>query len=287
MRDKKRRQKVGKQKPVIRSRVKIVSRRRKKEKRTALWLRSAKILLIVLLTAVALAVFLYSGFFILLKDNHFSVREIRVTNNRRISVERIVELSGIQTGDNIFKVKLQEVLKKIRGAPLVKNAIVRRKLPDTIEIKIFEREPIIRVQVANRKDVWMNIDEFGVVTGYDDGRSGCIPVTGLQLPFTRIGSFLTKPALHRALEVSELYRRTKVHAFLVIERLDMSSLKDVVVFLSEGDKIHMGADNYEDRYGKLLAIIEDLDKKGKRPSVIDLRFDAVPVRASDAGSESS
>ncbi|MDP8218193.1 MAG: FtsQ-type POTRA domain-containing protein [Candidatus Theseobacter exili] len=281
MRAKKRKVQFGRKKPLIRNRVKVVSRRRHREKSDKIWLRSAKTFVFVLLIAVLMAIFLYSGFFVILKDDHFAVKEIKVTNNRSLASDRIVELSGINIGENIFKVNLKNILSRIREAALVKNAIVRRKLPDTIEIKIFERDPIISVPVEDKKDVWMNIDEFGVVTGYGDDRSPYIPVTGLKVKFTRIGSLLSRPALHRALEVSELYRRTKVHAFMDIERLDLSSLKDVVIFLKEGDEIHMGSEHYEERFGKLLAILEDLKEKGKRPSVIDLRFNAVPVRTED------
>lgn len=72
--------------------------------------------------------------FILLRSPLFEVRNIKVHGNQLLEEGKIISLSEIATGSNIFKIDLAEAKDKLKLIPLVKEARVTRSLPATVVI---------------------------------------------------------------------------------------------------------------------------------------------------------
>ena len=70
----------------------------------------------------------------------FNVTEINVSNNKKTSRADITDASGIQVGNNIFRIVTPVSKGKIEALPYVKSAEVTKKYPSTINISVEERE---------------------------------------------------------------------------------------------------------------------------------------------------
>jgi cell division septal protein FtsQ len=72
----------------------------------------------------------------------YRVRDIRVLGAKHIDAREIKKLSGIMEGTPLFQIGLKSVCKKIRSHPWIRSAIAVRRLPDTIELRVTEHEPV-------------------------------------------------------------------------------------------------------------------------------------------------
>jgi cell division protein FtsQ len=82
----------------------------------------------------------------------YRVRSFRVIGAQQLSAGELIELSAIHEGVPLFRVNLKSAGEKIRAHPWVQTATVLRRLPDTIELRIKEQEPIALI---NAETVWM------------------------------------------------------------------------------------------------------------------------------------
>lgn len=100
---------------------------------------------------------LASYFFI--HSPYFSLQNIQVQGYEVLPAEKIIEMSGITTGINIFRTDNQGAITKLMMHPSIKKAEITRKLPSTLAIKITERTPAALVV---GQDGFIVVDEEGV-----------------------------------------------------------------------------------------------------------------------------
>lgn len=79
--------------------------------------------------------YLLSGF-----DN-YRTRTIRVSGAHRLDESDIINTASILEGTPLFQVSLRKVGERLRAHPWIRTATAIRRLPDTIELQIEEREP--------------------------------------------------------------------------------------------------------------------------------------------------
>lgn len=80
----------------------------------------------------------------------FNIGKIEVSNNNIVSSEQIVSLSELKTGENIFKFSKSNVKNKIKENAYIENLHIYRKIPNTIQISIEEREPKYSVEFMGK-----------------------------------------------------------------------------------------------------------------------------------------
>ena len=90
----------------------------------------------------------------------FGIKQITVYGNEKIETETIISLSGLKIGDNIFKNRSNDVSAKIKQEPYIERVNINRKLPNTIEISVKEREVAYQIQVI---DSYVYIDYQGYI----------------------------------------------------------------------------------------------------------------------------
>ena len=77
----------------------------------------------------------------------FQVETVAVTGNSRYSQEEIIQATGIQTGDNLFRMnKFQIAHQVLQDLPYVEEITIRRSLPSTIVITVKEWDAVARIE---------------------------------------------------------------------------------------------------------------------------------------------
>ena len=76
------------------------------------------------------------------KNNINLIKNIEVINNKNISKDEIIKLSGINKGDNIFYTNMDNIKNGIITNPYIMKVEIKRELPDTILINVKEREAV-------------------------------------------------------------------------------------------------------------------------------------------------
>lgn len=90
----------------------------------------------------------------------FNITEIKVEGNSKIDKETIISLSGLSTGENIFRNLKSKVETNIKENSYIKEATMKRMLPSTIEIRIEEREVAYQIELI---DGYIYIDNQGYI----------------------------------------------------------------------------------------------------------------------------
>lgn len=76
----------------------------------------------------------------------FQVEKIEVNGNQKYTLEEVVAASGIQLGDNLFRMNKGQISAQIRyQLPYIEGANIRRNLPNTIVINVNELGPAARI----------------------------------------------------------------------------------------------------------------------------------------------
>ncbi len=123
--------------------MKKLSRVQKKTKRKRMFLSTVFILFIG-----------FAIFILMINAGFFSIDSITVLGNEKVLENKIVLLSSIQKGENIFKISIKNAEKNITTLPYIKNVKVKRRFPKEVIINIEERQEIIQIQ---------NISSFAII----------------------------------------------------------------------------------------------------------------------------
>lgn len=94
--------------------------------------------LVFLLLTLSLALFAL----ILTGTGYFDVKEIVVEGNYFVDKEKIIDISGISKGVNIFTVRVKEIKNDLESHPYIIDAEAKRVLPAKIVVNICERDMI-------------------------------------------------------------------------------------------------------------------------------------------------
>lgn len=107
-------------------------------------------------------------------DLGFRLKDITVEGRARTQPEQILAALDIERGAPILSLSLAEARGRLLGLPWVKSAVLERRLPDSLHLKIEERTPIALWQKGNR---FVLIDADGVAIEADkDGHFAHLPV---------------------------------------------------------------------------------------------------------------
>lgn len=93
-------------------------------------------------------------------DFSFQLENVSIAGNKNTNEEDIIECLNADFGTPIFLIDLNEVRTKIIKMSWITNALVHRKLPDTVIIELIEKEPQAIWQ--KNKNLYV-IDKFGSI----------------------------------------------------------------------------------------------------------------------------
>ena len=92
------------------------------------------ILKIILLIIVIIGMLIF-----LMLSPVFNIKNITVEGNIQITSEQIISLSKIEKNENMFRFSDKEVKERIKENPYIKSVIIKRNIPDEINLVVEER----------------------------------------------------------------------------------------------------------------------------------------------------
>jgi cell division septal protein FtsQ len=201
------------------------------------------------------------------------VDRIDVAGNQRLSKGEVLAILNGLRGQNIVWADLDAWRRRLLASPWVRDAALRRSLPSTVQVVVFERRPMAIGRVNGEMylvdERGVVIDQYGpqyadldlpIVDGLaaspneggsmtDDARA--------ELAARLIGSLGAKPAIARRLS-----------------QVDVTDLHNAAVILS-GDPavIQLGEDQFLPRLESYLGLAAALRERVADIDYVDLRFD--------------
>jgi len=211
--------------------------------------------------------------FILLRSPLFEVRNIKVLGNQLLEESKIISLSEIATGSNIFKIDLAEAKDKLKLIPLVKEAKVTRSLPGTVVIAIEERIP---VGILPTGEGFIEIDGEGVYLRKASISTPGLPlVTGVDFSLPSPGDVIEADGLKDALAV---INNLDADTLAVLSEINVGPDRQIKLYTIKGVQCRFGlAENIREKGEIFTQLLAELGLALDRVNYIDLSSVDKPV----------
>jgi hypothetical protein len=256
--------------------------------------------------AVILVIFWFGGTWMInrlvYQNEAFATRSILIQTDGVISDEFIRRWAGVKVGDNLLALDLDGIRRNLELVPLIKEVAVERVLPQTLKIRVAEREPIAQVHVLQPRPaedgydvVMFYLDEDGCVMARPENwfpgakawRSvDSLPVVcGLDGSELHPGWKVESRRIRAALDFILAYIDSPIYGCADLVRVDISAPEVIHVTTLQGAEITLAPDRYEWQLRRWRCIHDLGCKQGKALASLDLSItNNLPARWVEASS---
>ena len=248
--------------------VNVAVKKKRRERRT----RTKPVrLLAIIFPLVLLAGLGAGGWWFLTHSPYFRVATLEVVNQHSYSPAEIIALAGISPGENIFRMDLAAGRRRLAGEVNIRDAALERLFPDTIRLRVFEREPRARVKFGR----YYTVDDRGVVLRErKEVSGGSLPViTGVKI---KDGLIYPPDEGENCLAVLRAMDQQGISSYLDVSEMDASDSEVIVLRTAQDLEVKLNRADLATQLQRLEVVLPHLSGAAKARSV-DLRYANVPV----------
>ena len=212
----------------------------------------------------------------LLRSPKFAIGIKEIQGVRHLSESQVLlKLKEIEEQDrSLFALDLDSLRKSVELLPWVRAATVQRVWPDRLMIQVTERVPIAFARID---DLTQLVDEEGVLL---ESKSEGLPNFDFPVLMGLESGFETE-LLARNRKRIELYRRLMreldENGAGLSRDLSEVHLQDAgsvsIVLNDDTVLVHIGADHFQERFRRYLAMSREIKQKYRSLESVDLRFE--------------
>lgn len=189
----------------------------------------------------------------------FNIKNINISGIEHLTEEQVVSLSELNKNENLFKNSKSKITSNIKQTPYVESVMIKRKLPDTIDIQIKERKRSYILKFVNG---YVYIDTQGYILEISEEKLELPIISGYKTEEEKIteGSRLNTEDLenlNNVLKITNSLGEIDVPKE-IITNIDISNKEDYTVYLENEKKtIHFGdASNLSNKILYVKAMID-------------------------------
>lgn len=228
--------------PNQRNSVRRPARRRRGHRRES---RSGFLGKLVLMLAIVAAVVLGVAIF-------FRVHTVEVQDNNVYSKEQIIDVSGLEPGDNLLMINKAAITGNIHARlPYIQDVSVARILPDIVVIKVVESQLAAKVKAEGGGSWYVNTQGRVLGRDVDDFTGRVVELNGV---------LLTSPEAGSQAVATEEGREGFAAALQVLRQMEGTGLIQQVTSI-EAEKAYDLRLLCGEQYEVLLGGVEELDYK--------------------------
>lgn len=206
---------------------------------TKVWISLFAVMVLGATLAVSI---IYFRNILFVKNPRYTIKNINVHSSGSFSLTKFKDYAKIEEGDNIYSFDLGEVEEIFSyKTPNVKDIKIRRILPDSLEVRVLERTPVMRI--ARRTNLC--VDEEGYIFLVPPAKARTLPyILGLaEYVRLRPGGKLTGRALS-AVKLVLIGSSSKLN--LPISMVNMNEEDYLLVMLSNGRQLKIAWEGMDD-----------------------------------------
>ena len=235
------------------------TKKRHKTKKKNIKLKIVKWIFLLALLATAIILFLLSSV--------FNITDIVVENNKKISEQEIVNLSGLVKNENMFKTTNKKIKEGIKQNPYIEDVVITRELSGKVKLKVIERTPTYMIKFANG---YAYINNQGYILEISEEALHLPIITGFKTSSEEIkaGNRLEVDdlkELENVIKIMETAKNTSIAD--IITEIDISNSNNYkLVIASEGKTVQFGdLNNINVKILKIEYILEQ--EKGREGEI--------------------
>ncbi|MEE9500258.1 MAG: cell division protein FtsQ/DivIB [Candidatus Omnitrophota bacterium] len=229
-----------------------------------------RILRVAVISVLIAAIYLFLG-----NSRYFKLDTIEVIDKSHATALKAGDLLSTYKGRNIFDININSLSSQIkRDTPTIKHAIVKRVLPNKLEIDIIPRVPIAKIK-SHR---YFPIDRTGMVLSPEIKTEKLPIITGFSLWLSpKVGTSLENPQVRNAFLLIDALGESAILSDYAVSAIDVSNYRNLSFYLENGIEVKIGSEDFLDRLNRLKTTFASpkLDKENIK--YIDLRFKDVVI----------
>ena len=208
----------------------------------------------------------------------YSLCELELELDGVMTREDLLAETGIQSGDNIFRIDIAGIDRKLREIPMVADVSIERIMPDRIEINLTRRIPV--AWVSKSADSSADYDPSSMTLVNDSGflmkprilqqEYHQLPIIyGVKVEKIHEGSLLEGDDLKNALT---LLREARSHSqsLLVIRSLNISKGYCIDALTDQSARVKFASGNFTTQLMKLQRLLEHCRDTGREIESVNL-----------------
>lgn len=211
---------------------------------------------------------------IIYKTNIFEIRNVKVTGDIVVSNEYMSEASENFKGDNLFFLSANDIKRKLQRNPYIKNVIVHKKFPSTLELEIFEATGLYYIYDGDDNNIVSN-DCIILEKTEEIKNKNLIQLIGIDINGKNLGDLAIDDTRIKGL-LAELYKEQQVikenKEGFSITGIDISDMSSIKIYMG-GIYILIGND---DNVRKKMSDAINIYKTGLVTEYINVSFEGTP-----------
>jgi cell division septal protein FtsQ len=236
---------------------------------------------------------------LLYENPAFATHHLEVETDGVIAREQLRRWAGVKLEDNLLALDLERVKRDLELVPVIQSAAVERVLPNTLRIRVIEREPvarfyypILRASGIVERGTCL-VDAHGMVMYPLEPHQRSVPtattndalpvLVGMPAQETRPGRRIESLQVRAAIQLITEFERSSMAEITDIKEIDVSMPGTLQVLSSHGTELLVGLGESSQALRRWRAVYDHVHRFGKRVAWIDLSVsNNVPARFADA-----
>lgn len=229
---------------------------KKNKKKNQKKINKSKVKLIVRCTSLLILIIIIIIF--LMISPVFNISTIEVTGNATLSSDKIISLSEIQIGENIFRISGKGITQKIKSNAYVDSVNIKRKFPNCINIIVKERTIRYMLEYA---DGYVYVNSQGYMLDLTADRKEVPIITGCTTETADmiVGNRMKVEDLKRLSTANKIVKEASSNEIAnLITKIDISDEENYKLILeTEGKTVYLGnCSDITTRIARLKAVLE-------------------------------
>lgn len=206
------------------------------------------------------------------ENDHFTIRRIEVTTDGTLGADHVREYAKVREGLNLFATRPADIRAALLGVPVVANAQVGRRLPDTLVIEVAERVAVARLGRPGAGSP-LAVDATGHVLGPSSVRASLPVILGVRDKGLRPGDVVADPMLADALAVLEICNQMKIREELSVATIQLGNEEYLDLGLATGEQVLLSRDRMREKLLQLREMRKVTRDMGLELAVYDMTVD--------------
>ena len=234
----------------------------------------------------------------LYENKAFAIHEIEVQTDGVIALEQLRRWSGVKLEDNLLALDQARVKRDLELIPAIKSVSVERDLPNSLRLRVTEREPIVQVhfpqvQGNGYQFTFCSLDEEGYVILPLSPRQRSVQVkTNEQLPLItgilssdlRPGRKVESAQVRAALNLIAAFEHSPMAGRVDLQRIDVSAQDILQVTTAQGNAVVFRLSDLDSQLRRWREAYDLGFRNNRQIATLDLSVaNNVPIRWMEAG----
>jgi cell division septal protein FtsQ len=233
--------------------------------------------IIFLIFVIGFLYLVYSGVIKLFGNfNVFNVTEIQICGNQNINETKVFDLTNDFIGQNLFKIKKSDIIKKFNEVPRIKKVSIKKRLLGKIVINLQEREGLFLI--IDKKGSFYSIDQEKIVIDKTEWFSGeDLPIINFSLDEDfKIGEKIDNKKIDYIFSIYEKMKNS--YPEISEEISEFYYIDDILYYIDiiSGCRVRIIAENINEQLKRYIVL---RDNQGfESNSIIDIRFNSIIIK---------